>query len=184
VHASDEWFIQAGMPFPPAQYYEGFGQIENGVGMMRLLIDEVRDRLLDYENDPLATTKDARVSIVTGKLAYPAIMELTQEIMEHFPHIDVQVFAVENRFFGEKITVTGLLTGQDIIDQLRGQDLGDMLLLPCNVLKADEPLFLDDISLEDFSQSLQVPVNIIQSEGASLVDQIAACGTIYGGKDE
>lgn len=184
VHASDEWFIQAGMPFPPAQYYEGFGQIENGVGMMRLLIDEVRDRLAEYEHDSLANTKDARVSIVTGKLAYPAILELTQEIMEHFPHIDVQVFAVDNRFFGEKITVTGLLTGQDIIDQLAGKDLGDLLLLPCNVLKADEPLFLDDISLEDFRQSLQVPVNTIQSEGASLVDQIAACGTFYGGKDE
>lgn len=179
VHASDEWFILAGMPFPPAHYYEGFGQIENGVGMMRLLIDEVRDRLKEYEEQPCAkkiTKQKVRVSIVTGMLAYPTIVKLTGEIVEHFPHVDVNVFAVKNRFFGEKITVTGLLTGQDIIDQLSGEDLGDMLLLPCNVLKADEPVFLDDISLEDFRQALQVPVNIIQSEGASLVDQIAACG--------
>jgi NifB/MoaA-like Fe-S oxidoreductase len=114
----------------------------------------------------------------------PSILELTGEIMECFPHIQVNVFAIENRFFGEKITVTGLLTGQDIIDQLKEKDLGDILLLPCNVLKADEPVFLDDISLEELRQALQVQVNIIQSEGANLVDQIAACGLKYGGKDE
>ena len=79
---------------------------------------------------------------------------------------------IENHFFGEKITVTGLLTGGDIIDQLKGKDLGDQLLLPCNLFKADEPVFLDDVTLEDLSQALQVPVNIIQSEGADLVDQL------------
>ena len=123
-------------------------------------------------------SRDVTVSIATGMLAYPSIVMITQEIMEYFPHVCVKVYAIENHFFGEKITVTGLLTGQDIIDQLRGKDLGDVLLLPCNVLKADEPVFLDDITLEELGQTLQVQVNIIQSGGADLVDQIAACGSL------
>ena len=77
-----------------------------------------------------------------------------------------------NKFFGEHITVSGLLTGQDIIAQLKGKALGEELLLPCNVLKADEDIFLDDISLKELSDSLQVPVNIIQSEGRDFVDKI------------
>jgi len=195
VHASDEWFILAGRDFPPEDYYEGYGQLENGVGMMRLLISEVRTRL-EVQNETDSSDEyqeEKRVSIATGKLAYPTICMLTREIMSRYPWIHVHVFCVENHFFGELITVTGLLTGKDIIDQLKGRDLGDELLLPCNVLKADEPLFLDDVTLSEMRQTLQVPINIIQSEGADLVDKIisknvfeqpADAGLRYGGKDE
>lgn len=174
VHASDEWFILAGRDFPPEDYYEGYGQLENGVGMMRLLISEVRQRLSGLTGDHRA----GRVSIATGKLAFPTILEMTGEIREKFPGIAVEVYCIENHFFGERITVTGLLTGQDIINQLMDRDLGDVLLLPSNVLKAGEPVFLDDVTLEEMQQALQVPINIIQSEGADLVDKIISAGTV------
>ena len=168
VHASDEWFILAENDFPPEEYYEGYGQLENGVGMMRLLITEVENRLADLEGD----SRERKVSIATAKLAYPTIVKLAQEVQDKYPNIQIQVYCITNHFFGEKITVTGLLTGQDIIAQLKNRDLGEELFLPSNVLKADEDIFLDDISLKELSDSLQVPVNIIQSEGEDFVNKI------------
>lgn len=196
VHASDEWFILAGRDFPPEEYYEGYGQLENGVGMMRLLISEVRERLKELPDSRKArpeTHHKKTVSIATGRLAYPTICRLISEILEEFADITVHVYCIENHFFGERITVTGLLTGTDIIQQLKDKELGDELLLPCNVLKADEPVFLDDITLNEMGQALQVPINIIQSEGADLVDKViseaylkqpADAGLRYGGKHE
>ncbi len=175
AHASDEWFIVAGRPFPPAEYYEGYGQIEDGVGMMRLLCDEVEERLRELSGDHRVKT----VSIVTGKLAYPTIKELAGAVTEKFPGIEIRVNCILNHFFGEQITVSGLLTGQDIISQLKGIDLGEELLLPSNMLKADENIFLDDISLEELEQTLQVTVNVIQSEGKDFVDKIIEIGGHY-----
>lgn len=168
VHASDEWFILAEKDFPPEEYYEGYDQLENGVGMMRLLITEVENRLAELEGD----SRERKVSIATAKLAYPTIVKLAQEVQDKYPNIQIQVYCITNHFFGEKITVTGLLTGQDIIAQLKNKDLGEELFLPSNVLKADEDIFLDDISLKELSDSLQVPVNIIQSEGEDFVNKI------------
>lgn len=172
VHASDEWFILAEEEFPPESYYEGYGQLENGVGMMRLLIDEVGERLSELAGD----ARQRVVSIATAKLAYPTIRQLADALMRKFPNVKVQVFCIVNHFFGENITVSGLLTGQDIRAQLAGQSLGAELLLPENVLKADEAIFLDDISLKELSDSLQVPVNIIESEGRDFVDKIIGNG--------
>lgn len=168
VHASDEWFILAGEEFPPVDYYEGFGQLENGVGMMRLLISEVEESLTQLAGDD----REKTVSVATAKLAYPTIEKLAEQVMEKYPNVHIHVYCIENTFFGEQITVTGLLTGQDIRKQLAGRELGDELLLPCNVLKADEDIFLDDMSLSELSEALQVPVNIIQSEGQDFVNKI------------
>ena len=165
VHASDEWFILAGEDFPPEEYYEGYGQLENGVGMMRLLISEVEEALDEMQGD----NQERELSIATAKLAYPTICMLTERIREKYPNIVIRVYCIENHFFGEMITVTGLLTGQDIIKQLSGKKLGERLLLPGNMLKADEDIFLDDITLNELSTALQVPVNIIKSEGEDLV---------------
>ena len=165
VHASDEWFILAGEDFPPEEYYEGYGQLENGVGMMRLLISEVEEALDEMQGD----NRERELSIATAKLAYPTICMLTERIREKYPNIVIRVYCNENHFFGEMITVTGLLTGQDIIKQLSGKKLGERLLLPGNMLKADEDIFLDDITLNELSTALQVPVNIIKSEGEDLV---------------
>lgn len=168
VHASDEWFILAGEEFPPVDYYEGFGQLENGVGMMRLLISEVEERLSELTGDD----RGKSVSIATAKLAFPTIRKLAEQVTAKYPRMHIHVYCIENTFFGEQITVSGLLTGQDIERQLKGRELGDELLLPCNVLKADEDIFLDDMSLSSLSESLQVPVNIIQSEGQDFVNKI------------
>ena len=168
VHASDEWFIMAGEDFPPEEYYEGYGQLENGVGMMRLLISEVEETLGKQEGDG----RKREISIATAKLAYPTICQLAEEVMEKYPGVKIRTYCIENHFFGEMITVTGLLTGQDIINQLAGKPLGERLLLPENVLKADEDIFLDDVTLEEMIHSLQVPVNIIKSEGEDFVKSI------------
>ena len=168
VHASDEWFILAEQEFPDEAYYEGYGQLENGVGMMRLLLEEVKERLAELTGDD----REKHVAIATAKLAYPTIKKLAADVEMKFPGIKIDVYCIINKFFGEHITVSGLLTGQDIIAQLKGKMLGEELLLPCNVLKADEDIFLDDISLKELSDSLQVPVNIIQSEGRDFVDKI------------
>lgn len=170
VHASDEWFILAEQEFPDEAYYEGYGQLENGVGMMRLLLEEVKERLAELSSDD----REKHVSIATAKLAFPTIKKLASDVEAKFPNIKVEVYCIINDFFGEHITVSGLLTGQDIIAQLKEKELGEELLLPCNVLKADEDIFLDDISLKELSDSLQVPVNIIQSEGRDFVDKIIA----------
>lgn len=168
VHASDEWFIMAEEDIPDASYYEGFGQLENGVGMIRLLIDEVEEALEGRKGD----SRKREISIATAKLAYPTIVNLAEKIEEKYPNIKIHVYPIRNNFFGETITVSGLLTGQDIIAQLKGKELGENLYLPANVLKADEDIFLDDVTLEEMCHSLQIPVDIIQSDGEDFVQKI------------
>lgn len=121
-----------------------------------------------------------RVSIATGQLAYPTIRMLADELESRFSWVRVQVYPIRNDFFGERITVTGLLTGQDIISQLKGEDLGEALLLPENLLRAGEDVLLDDITIGQIADSLQVPVNIIQSEGRFFVARILGSAHIPG----
>ncbi len=174
VHASDEWYITAGIPVPDEDNYDGYVQLENGVGMTRLLIDEVNqvvdEYLTEHNGVPFAGT--GKISTVTGLLIYDTIKDVVKRLNDAMPNVDIVVHPIKNNFFGEKITVTGLLTGGDIISQLRGEDLGDALLLPSNTLKADEDIFLDDMTLEEFQKALQVPVIIVQSNGMSLFNSI------------
>ena len=112
------------------------------------------------------------VSIVSGKLASPYIRRLCDELIEKYPNIQVDVHCIINHFFGERITVTGLITGQDIIEQLKGKDLGSVLLLPVNVLRSGEQVLLDDVTTGDIEKALQVPVDIIKSNGDDLAAKI------------
>lgn len=168
VHASDEWFCIAGLPFPDEEYYEGYGQLENGVGMMRLFISEFEAALKEIKGDGRVKT----VSIATAKLAYQTVNQFAGRIMEKFPNVTINVYCIINHFFGETITVTGLLTAGDIIAQLQGKALGDVLLLPENVLKADEEIFLDDITLEELQKTLQLPVDIVKSSGQDFIAKV------------
>ncbi len=168
VHASDEWFILAERDFPEENYYDGYGQLENGVGMMRLLIDEVREALVEFPGDD----REHVVSIATGKLAYPTITQLADEVRMKYPKIKINVYCIDNYFFGETITVSGLITGQDLMGQLKEKELGECLMIPVNMLKADEDIFLDDFSVADVEQTLQVPLAVIQSEGRDFVEKI------------
>ena len=167
VQASDEWYILAGRPLPEADRYDGFIQLENGVGMLRLLHEEVLDALEDIKK-PLFMKK-RHVTIATGKLAAPFMKELADLITDKFNRVSVDVVAITNEFFGEEITVSGLITGQDLIKQLKTKDLGDCLLLSNTMLRSGEEVFLDDITLSQLQAALQVKTRIVQSDGRDLV---------------
>ena len=172
VHASDEWFIMAGRPLPEAEYYEGYGQIENGVGMVRSFIDEWQDALEEYTQEHGSEKLCKTVSFVTGRLFAPSLESCVRGLEAVDETFTGQVFAIRNDFFGESITVAGLVTAQDIIAQLSGKDLGAVLLVPDTMLRADEDIFLDDITVEELSQTLQIPVVIVKSNGYSLLEGI------------
>lgn len=172
IHASDEWYILAGEELPEEERYDGYLQLENGVGMLRLLVDEFQEAF-----DRLTTAEDVRIapgelSIATGKLAFRFLSDMAGQLMAAFPQLTVHVYPVRNDFFGEMITVSGLLTGQDLLAQLRGKALGDKLLLPQNVLKSGETVFLDDMTLPELEKALQVPIDIVKSSGQDLLDAI------------
>ena len=168
VHAGDEWYILAEREMPPEDHYDGYLQLENGVGMVRLLLEEVKACLKTLDGDD----RRGNVSIATGKLAYPYLCSLTEQVQKKYPGIHVRVYEIENHFFGERITVAGLITGKDLIEQLKGRDLGERLLLPCNMLRSGEEVFLDDVTLEELENSLQIPVRIVKSSGQSFVEEL------------
>lgn len=176
IHASDEWYILAERELPSEENYDGYLQLENGVGMLRLLLDEFRDAMqeikkrIEKKDVDLLSGQKRCVSIVTGKLAYPYIRQMAEEIMELFPCLSVHVYEIVNHFFGEMITVTGLLTGQDIIKQLTGQELGERLLLPQNTLRSGETVFLDDVTVSEMEKALQVKIDIVKSSGYDFVN--------------
>lgn len=175
VHASDEWYILAGQELPDEDNYDGYLQLENGVGMLRLLMEEFRDSLRQLEeNGAMARwqKKKREVSAVTGRISAPYIRRMADRLEEKFPGLTVHLYPVRNDFFGEQITVTGLLTGQDIIAQLKGKELGEELLLPVNVLRSGENVLLDDVTTQDISKALQVPVNIVKSSGYDFTETI------------
>ena len=120
------------------------------------------------------TGDDRRIKAVsaTGALAAPFIKKYMEMIHEKFPNVEVDVISIRNEFFGETITVSGLITGQDLIRQLSGRDLGEKLLLPCNMLKNEEDVFLDDISVEELSRKLNVEIVIVDEGGSDLVSAV------------
>lgn len=168
IHAGDEWYILAGEEVPEAGSYDGYLQLENGVGMVRLLVDEVDEELSGHEGDD----RKRHISLATGVLAYDIIRGILDRIEKLYPNVKTELYKIENNFFGTQITVSGLLTGRDIIDQLRGKALGTKLLLPCNVLRSGEDVFLDDVTLRELENALQVPADIVKSSGRDLVQSI------------
>lgn len=175
VHASDEFYLLADLPIPEAETYDGYLQLENGVGMIRLLIDDFHEAFdLLKEQDVTGQAKNTHdeLSIATGRLVYPFIRELMNELEAYAPGLTIHVYEIKNDFFGEHITVTGLLTGRDIIAQLRDKPLGSRLLLPSNVLRSGETYLLDDVTLDDISKALHVPVGIIGTEPDASVTSI------------
>lgn len=170
VHASDEWYILAEQELPPEESYDGYLQLENGVGMLRLLETEVRDALLEYAGDG----RDIHSTIATGKLAAPYLEKYMKEIQKKFPCVQVDVKAITNHFFGEKITVSGLITGADLKKQLSCMELGDRVLLPCTMLRDGENVFLDDMTVEELSEALHTEIMIVDSGGADLVSAVLA----------
>lgn len=168
IHASDEWYLTAGRKLPPEENYDGYLQLENGVGMLRLLESEVEEAVARLSGDE----RVQELSFATGSLAYPFIRRYADQIETLYPNMKIHGYCISNHFFGEKITVSGLLTGQDIIAQLHGRPLGEYLLLPCNLFRSGENVFLDDVTVEQVEEQLKIPVKIVEEDGASLVSAI------------
>ena len=206
MHASDEWYITAGRDFPEEERYDGYIQLENGVGMMRLFITEFTEALEQVKSNPgyLKMREEVKrtVTIATGKLTYATICSFAERLMEAYPGLQIQVFAIRNDFFGETITVSGLITGQDLtaqikeyqensrkhfvekisdakkfVDNIGSADknvhgLGEDLIIPCNMLRTGERVFLDDWTVEDVEQKLGMRLIPIESGGGDFVEAI------------
>ena len=165
IHASDEWYLLAGLPLPEEEDYEGYPQLENGVGMVRSMNEEVDWCLKEIKGDK----RVRKLTLITGMLAEPVIREQVEKICKKFPNIDAKVYGIRNEFFGEQITVAGLVTAQDIIAQLKEKELGDVLLVPEVMLRSGEEVFLDDLTVSDVEKALQTRVGIVKSDGEALV---------------
>lgn len=177
IHASDEWYLLAEEELPTEDRYDGYLQLENGVGMLTLLKDEFKEAMQTAVHQKklyrdLSDGKTRRLTLATGKLAYRTICDLAAQMMKAFEWLDLNVVAIRNDFFGERITVSGLLTGQDLIAQLKDLPLGDKLLLPQNVLRSGENYFLDDITVPQLEDALQVRVDIVKSSGQDFVETV------------
>ena len=206
IHASDEWYITAERDFPEEERYDGYIQLENGVGMMRLFITEFTEALEQVKSNPgyLKMREEVKrtVTIATGKLTYATICSFAERMMEAFPGLQIHVFAIRNDFFGETITVSGLITGQDLtaqikeyqensrnhfvekisdakkfVDNIGSADknvhgLGEDLIIPCNMLRTGERVFLDDWTVEDVEQKLGMRLIPIESGGGDFVEAI------------
>lgn len=168
IHAGDEWYILAERPIPEEKTYDGYLQLENGVGMVRLLEEEVVQTLAGMTGDD----RKIHRTIATGELAAPFLRKQVESVRKKYPNVDIQVLAIKNEFFGGKITVAGLITGTDLISQLKGKDLGDRLLLTNHMLKSGEPVFLDDVTVDDVQNALQIKVSIVESSGADFVSSL------------
>ena len=168
VWCSDEFYLIAGRTLPEKAYYEDMDQLENGVGMLRLLLHQA-DMALE-EEEPEQT---APFSIATGLSAAPFVQEILDNARKQCGNIKGTVYPIINRFFGETITVSGLITGTDLMEQLRGKDLGERLLIPDNMLRAGERVFLDDVTVEQVEEALGVTVVPVPADsGFDLADAI------------
>lgn len=180
VHASDEWYMLANRTLPEEETYDGYLQLENGVGMMKVLMEEFKKELAvantaEVKDDVMTILKDTydghhKVSLVTGKLAAPFLREMAEDFMKDFPGYEVEIIEINNEFFGENITVSGLITAQDLIAQTKDRELGNVVAIPCNMLRSGERVFLDDQTVQDVEKALQTRVIIVKSSGYALVE--------------
>ncbi len=167
VFPSDEFFIIAERELPDINYYEDFSQYENGVGMLRSIIDEFEKALEIAEFNGMRS-----VSIATGYSPFMHISQLASLASNKWEGLSCNVYKIKNNFFGETITVTGLITGQDLIAQLKDKELGDELLISSSMLRRDSDVFLDDLTVSDVEKALNVKIKATNNDGYELLDAI------------
>ncbi|MEE0059869.1 MAG: DUF512 domain-containing protein [Acutalibacteraceae bacterium] len=168
VYASDEFFLKAERDIPEADYYEDFDQLDNGVGLLSLL----RDELLYALEDEITVEEEKTVTIACGTGVAEFMQTLMNNITDRFNNVKINVVGIKNNFFGGGVDVSGLVTGQDLLAQLKDKDLGDKLLIPQVMLRSDGDLFLDDISIDDVREELKVPVITVANNGETLLNEI------------
>ena len=171
-YASDEFYLLAGREIPRAEHYGDFDQLENGVGLCALMRSEFDDALADAPY----VVSHRRISIATGVLAAPFMRDLISRVNECFPNLSAEVFVIENDLFGRTVTVAGLVTGCDLIAQLKGKELGQALLIPDCMLRNEGDLFLDGLSPDDVERALGVPAIPVQVDGAALLEVLRPDG--------
>ena len=181
VHASDEFYLLAGMEVPEEETYDGYLQLENGVGMLRLLNEEFHDALrMRKDEKTKMTNRKGSCSVATGMLAFPYMERFAKEASEALS-CEIGVYGIRNSFFGESITVSGLVCGCDIISQLKGKPLGEELLLPVNMFRTGETYFLDDVTKQEVEEALSVKIRIVPQSGDALLDAFMGIeNTEYG----
>lgn len=181
IHASDEFYMLAERDFPEEERYDGYIQLENGVGMMRLFREEFAEALravsVDSNSQKRLAEVNRTVTIATGKLAFPVIQEAAVKMMQVCPGLTAHVCPIRNDFFGETITVAGLVTGQDLIARLQerqqaGEGLGETLMIPANMLRSGEQVFLDDVTVQEVEQALGLGVTVTEPTGQSFVEAL------------
>ena len=164
VYLADEFYLTAEEPIPEWFEYDGFPQIENGVGLCASLKSEFNDAIDECKNKTVKTEK----TVVTGILAYDFIKGLVSKLDTE----KINIYAIKNNFFGEKITVCGLVTATDIIEQLKDKPLGETLLIPKSMLRHDEDVFLDNLTVSDVEKALNVKVEAVENDGYELLDKL------------
>ncbi len=167
-YPADEFYLKAGRPLPPASFYEEFAQLENGVGMWSLLKEEFLSLLEEEEQDDLPR----KVALATGQAAAPLMKELIDESRKKWHNLECSVYPIQNDFFGPLITVVGLVTGRDLIAQLKGKPLPETLLIPASMLRREGDLFLDDCSLQEAEAALKVKILPVAGDAQSLLNAL------------
>ena len=169
---ADELYLKAGLPLPAEDYYEGYAQIENGVGMITSLLTEFEEEM-NFLDEYLPDYQAPRaVSVCTGTAAYPTIKAMAARLEAQVEGLTIHVYEIINHFFGETVTVAGLLTGQDMLAQLTGKELGDQLIIPENTLRADEAMFLDDMTPAELSERLGVSIRMGKNNGGEFIREM------------
>ena len=171
---ADEMYVRSGTPLPPYEYWGEFSQIENGVGMLASFEFEFDAALRCLSDEEKAVKRT--VSVATGEAAYAFMCRLVEKLKAVCPDVDCRVYCVKNHFFGGHVTVTGLLTGKDLTEQLKGADLGETLILSRTMLRAEGDLFLCNSTPDDFSAALSVPLAFTENDGGAFLDAILGGG--------
>ena len=169
VFAADEFYLTAKREMPDADYYEEFVQLENGVGMWAMLKMEAEEAIYDID----APKNKRKISCVTGEAAALLITNIVDNAASKWHNLECSVYSIKNNFFGGKITVAGLVTGTDIIEQLKGKDLGEELIVPSVMLRHERDMFLDSVTIEELEEALNIKVRICENDGWSLLSALA-----------
>lgn len=176
VQASDEWYLKAERDIPEEERYDGYLQLENGVGMVRLLVNATREAIEEYKGSGIVP-ESTSLTIATGRSAYDTLSMLASEIMSVWPQIKINVRAIRNDFFGERITVSGLITGQDLVAQLKETNIGKALLITGNMLRHGEEVFLDDMTLTQVREQLGCEVITVGQDDGALLEAVLSAAS-------
>ena len=178
-YPSDEFYIKAGLPLPNGDYYEGYPQLENGVGMITSFLEDIESELKFIGDYSYNKDKQRHITIATGEAAAPYISAAVEKICSLCYNIKCEVIAVKNKFFGGEVTVSGLLTGSDFLSALSTQKLYDELLIPASTLRSEGDLFLDGKSPAWLSENLRAPVRTVKNDAIDFICAVLGCTSPY-----